>query len=161
MKKLSIYLGIIAALFALIYVLNHVSVNSNDPDAKRLYNRPASQLNQLTVKQLKDANYQNIILPEDLKKRVQNKESLFVYFFSPDCPHCVRTTPMLYPLSKQMNVDLKQLNLMEFKQEWTTYNIEYTPTLVYFKDGKEVERLVGENEEQKFKDFFDKYKKSS
>ena len=88
---------------------------------------------------------------------VEAGEDVTVYFFSPTCPHCVRTTPVVAPLAKDMDVDLVQYNLLEFEQGWNDYGIESTPTIVQYKDGKEVNRIVGYQEEATFKDWFNEY----
>lgn len=165
MKKLIIYLGIIVGLFAILYSVNQMSLQAKNDN---IYGIPAKKLNALTVAQLGDPNYQNIILPKDLEQKLQNKENGFVYFFSPECSHCKETTPYLMPMSKELGVDMKQFNLLEFKEGWDQYRIKYTPTLVYFKDGKEAERIEGgflmvngkpdEKTTKEFKDFFNKYK---
>ncbi|HEX7056380.1 MAG TPA: thioredoxin family protein [Bacilli bacterium] len=166
MKKLMIYLAVIVALFAAMAGLKALSdskLNSTDNP----YHMKASQLSKETRAQFDDPNYQNIILPDELKAALDNKESLFVYFFQPTCPHCKITTPIVNPLAKQVGIDLKQFNLLEFRDGWLDYNIEGTPTIVYYKDGKEVDRLYGGAEEepgdgghteQDFIDFFQKYK---
>ncbi|MDF2671285.1 MAG: thioredoxin [Paenibacillus sp.] len=155
MKKLMIYLGIIVALFALLFIVNQQSEKSKNEarignldaatkaKAQELYGVDASKLKAETVQQLNDANYQNIITPEDLKKKIATKEETFVYFFSTTCVHCQATTPILNPIAKDAAVDLKQLNLWEHEAEWNTYKITATPTLVVFRDGKEVSRLEG------------------
>ncbi len=83
-------------------------------------------------------------------------EDVTVYFYSPTCPHCQRTTPIVDPLSKEMGIDLVQYNLLEFEQGWDDYGIESTPTIVQFKKGKETARIVGYNEEDVFQDWFNK-----
>jgi thioredoxin 1 len=155
MRKLSIYFGVVVVLFALLWGLNQMQLKAQSDN---IYGIPATKLNPLTVQQLKDPNYQNIILPDNLDKRLQNKESFFVYYFSPDCPHCRATTPVLAPLAKSAGADFNQYNLMEFKQGWQNYKIESTPTLVYYKNGQETDRLVGEQPEQTWKDFLAKHK---
>jgi thioredoxin 1 len=164
-KKIVIYLSIIVALFVILFTVNRMSLKSQD---ENVYGIPASKLNSLTVKQLNNPNYQNIILPEDLTKRLQTQESLFVYFFSPACTHCVATTPHLVPLTQELGVDMKMYNVLEFKEAWNDYKLLVTPTLVYFKDGKEVERIEGgfkmESNKptsasyEEFKAFLNKYK---
>jgi thiol-disulfide isomerase/thioredoxin len=155
MKKLSIYLGIIVALFALLFIVNQQSEKSKNAarlgnldeatkaKAEQLYGVDASKLKAETVQQLNDANYQNIIQPDELKKKIAAKEETFVYFFSTTCVHCQATTPILNPIAKDAGVDLKQLNLWEYESDWNTYKITATPTLVVFRDGKEVSRLEG------------------
>lgn len=139
MKKLLIYLSIIVLLFAGLYVLNYYQNGSSD----NVYGLRESKLTPSTRKQLDDPNYQNIILPDQLKSKLAKKESGFVYFFSPECPHCVATTPLLNPIAEQYDVDLPKFNLLQFVNGWQTYGIEFTPTVVYYKDGVEVDRIVG------------------
>ncbi|ANE48278.1 thioredoxin [Paenibacillus swuensis] len=141
MKKLGIFIGIIVALFVLLYFLN-TSTNNN------VYGKSESSLNPATRAQLKDPDYQNIIKPEDLDSKIKSGEGVYVYFFSSTCPHCKRTTPVLNPIIKEVGVDVEQFNLLEFEEGWLKYNIEGTPTLIYFKDGKEVDRLADGIREQ-------------
>lgn len=165
MKKLFIYLGIIVGLFAALLIVNKMSLKSQDDN---VYGIPASKLNTLTVKQLSNPNYQNIILPADLAKRMEDKEASFVYYFSPSCVHCVATTPHLVPLTKELGLDMKMYNLLEFNEGWSKYKLTVTPTLIYYKDGKEVDRIEGgfsmDNNKptpesyEKFKAFLNKYK---
>jgi thioredoxin 1 len=162
MKKLIIYLSIIVALFAGLYLLNYFANGSSDNP----YGIRESELTASTRKQLNDPNYQNIILPDQLKSKLANKESGFIYFFSPDCPHCVATTPLLNPVADQYNVDLPKFNLLQFQEGWSNFNIQNTPTLVYYQDGVEVDRIIGGMElvagdgghpKATFEEFFKKY----
>ena len=68
MKKLLIIGGIIVAVFALLIVLNNASNKS------KLADNPygTDNLKQETIDQLDDENYQNIILPDDLQKKVES-----------------------------------------------------------------------------------------
>ncbi|MEI7027453.1 thioredoxin family protein [Paenibacillus sp. y28] len=165
MKKMLIYLGIIVVIFAALFVVNKQSekVNADNP-----YGVNPSQLNPATRQQLSDPNYQNIILPDSLDKKIANKEEVLVYFFQPTCPHCLATTPVINPMVKDLGVDLKQLNLLEYVKGWDKYKITGTPTIVYYKDGKEAARLEngvatteapGGNKPEDFKRFFETYGK--
>lgn len=150
MKKVIVFLLIIIGLFAALFFLNKAQ---NEEKAEgNPYGKDT--LHPETVKQLDDPNYQNIILPEELDKKIENGEDVTVYFHSPTCPHCVRTTPIVAPLAKDMGVDLVQYNLLEFEQGWNDYGIESTPTIVQYKDGKEVNRIVGYQEEPTFESWF-------
>ncbi|MBE1441048.1 thioredoxin family protein [Paenibacillus sp. OAS669] len=169
MKKLAIYLSIIVVLFAAIYVINQQSDKAkNSQYANNPYGVAPEKLNPETVKLLNDPNYQNLIMPAELDKKISNKEDFFLYYFASTCPHCKRTTPILYPMTKELNLDVKQFNLEEFKDGWSKYNIKYTPTLIYYKGGKEVERIEGGiaaageqgHTADTFKQFLQKYKSS-
>lgn len=76
------------------------------------------------------------------------------------------TTPQLKPLADDLGVNLHQFNLREFEEYFGKMNIEATPTLVYFKDGVESERMKGGLKEgtadggytlDEFKAFFNKH----
>ncbi len=120
--------------------------------ALQLYGK--RNVNPATAKLLDNPLYQNVILPGELAERLRRGEEVYVYFFSPLCPHCVRTTPIVVPLAQELGVDLKLYNVLEFEQGWTDYRIEGTPTIVHFRDGAEVGRLEGELPEEQYRSWF-------
>ena len=132
------------ALALLTNMGNSKKVSKNNPYEK-------DKLHPATIDLLDDENYQNIILPEKLGKKLANQEDATVYFFASDCPFCKEATPILTPMSEELGIDLVQYNLLEFKQGWNDYNIESTPTIVQFKDGEEVARIVGLQEEDVYR----------
>ncbi|WP_394136579.1 thioredoxin family protein [Cytobacillus oceanisediminis] len=151
MKKVIIFLAVIIALFAAVGILtkmqNEEKVSEDNPYAK-------DTLHPETIAQLDDPNYQNIILPGELEEKLNNKEDVTVYFHSPTCPHCQRTTPVVAPLAEDMDIDLVQFNLLEFEDGWDDYGITETPTIVQYKDGKEVKRITGYQEKAVFEQWF-------
>ncbi|WP_102694034.1 thioredoxin family protein [Rummeliibacillus pycnus] len=142
---------IIVAAFVALYFIT--SKSNEDKLAHNPYGK--KNLEQSTIDILNDKNYQNIILPDELQKKISSGKPTMVYFFQSDCPHCKKITPILMPLAKDMGVHIDQFNLLEFKQGWDQYTIEGTPTLVYYKDGKEQLRVVGEQTADTFKKFFE------
>jgi len=130
-----VYIALIVALFVLIGVLN------NSGPVNELYGKKTSKLNAATIELLDDPNYQNIILPKELDQKVKDKESFFVYFFASDCGFCRQTTPQLVPLIDELGLDVPKFNLREFENYFNKYNIDYTPTLSYFENGKEIDRM--------------------
>ncbi|MBM7647658.1 thiol-disulfide isomerase/thioredoxin [Bacillus ectoiniformans] len=152
MKKIIIFSAVIIGLFAaIIFVTQYQQkeASKDNPYGKE-------KLHPETTKDLKDPNYQNIILPDELEKKLEAGEDVTVYFYSPTCPHCKETTPVLMPLAKENNVEIMQYNLLEFEQGWDQYQIEYTPTLIHFEKGTEKDRLVGGQPESEFESFFEK-----
>lgn len=154
-KKLIIFIGVIVILFAGLYFVidykNNQAVNNNDnPYGDK-------KLEQSTIDQLDDPLYGNQIMPDELKEELDNGEDVTVYFYSPECVYCQRTTPILMPVTEDLDVEVKKLNLLEFEDQWGPYGIESTPTLIHYKDGKEVGRIVGQHTEADFEAFFDEY----
>ncbi|WP_026561147.1 thioredoxin domain-containing protein [Bacillus sp. J37] len=141
MKKLLIFGAIILILFGgLAFV---TSYQNNQQAEGNVYGK--SDLKPATIDQLDDPNYQNIILPDELESKLDNKEDTIVYFFSPECSHCKATTPVLMPVADDLGVEIDQFNLLEYEDAWNQYGITGTPTLVHFQDGKEVARAEGGN----------------
>ena len=126
--------------------------------ADNVYGISPDKLHPETIKLLDDPNYQSIILPAELDKKLADKESFFLYYFASTCPHCKATTPILSPLAKELGIEVRQYNLEEFKQGWSQYKLEFTPTLVYYKNGQEVERIVGEQTKDALQAFLTKHK---
>ncbi|MCA1056552.1 thioredoxin family protein [Rossellomorea aquimaris] len=155
MKKIIIFLVIVIGLFAAIALVTNMQ-NSQKAEGNKF---KKDNLDPATVDLLDDPNYQNVILPDELEKKLEDKEDVTVYFYSSTCPHCKNTTPILAPLAEEMGVDMVQYNVLEFEQGWNDYAIEATPTLVHFEDGKEVARVVGSQPEEEFKQFFEEYVK--
>ncbi|WP_165999220.1 thioredoxin family protein [Bacillus sp. Cs-700] len=154
MKKAIIFLGIIIVLFgALAFVTN---LSNSEKAEGNPYGKDS--LDPATIDQLDDPLYQNQILPDELDKKLSNEDDAFVYFYSPTCIHCKNTSPILVPLAEDMDIDLKKYNVLEFEQGWNDYQIESTPTLVRFKDGKEVDRIVGTQTEETFKQWIEQNK---
>ncbi|MDC3417258.1 thioredoxin family protein [Aquibacillus salsiterrae] len=111
-------------------------------------------VDQATIDQLDDPLYQNQILPDELSSKLENGEEVTIYFYSPTCIYCQKTTPILVPITDDLGVNMKKLNLLEFPAEWDTYDIEGTPTLVHFDGGEEAARITGAQPKEKFEDFF-------
>jgi thiol-disulfide isomerase/thioredoxin len=150
MKKIVIFGAIIVALFTAISFIT--SYQQQEKAEGNPFKK--EKLHPATIEQLDDPNYQNIILPDELDKKLENKETVTVYFYRSTCPHCKKTTPIVVPLAKEMGIDLKMFNLLEFEEGWDKYKIEGTPTIVHYVNGKEIKRIDGYREEAVFRDWF-------
>jgi thioredoxin 1 len=65
------------------------------------------------------------------------------------------------PIAKEMGIDMKKHNLLEFTASWDAYQINATPTLIHYKDGKEVSRLEGGRDGELWKQWFEEQKQGS
>lgn len=154
MKKLLIIGSVIVVLFAAIIVLTNVSNKNKLASANNPYGD--KNLKQETIDQLDDKNYQNIMLPNELDKKIKAGEDVNAYFFSPVCVHCQAFTPVLMPIADDLGVNIAQLNVYEYEDLWKKYNLEATPTFIRFEDGKETARFVGALAEEDLRAFLDK-----
>lgn len=152
-RKVTIIVSVIVVLFiALFFALNY-------KNNKALEDNPygTNDLDQATIDQLGDPLYGNQILPDELMEQVESGEPTTVYFYSPTCKYCQQTTPYLVPLTEEMDVDMKKLNLLEFHEEAAPFGISSTPTLIYYENGEEVARLEGQHSEEQYEEFFNKF----
>lgn len=149
MKKMLLILSIVLIGFVSIDIFSAKSkVNlSDNPYGK-------DDLHPKTIEQLKNEHYQNIILPNKLDSKIQNNQSVTVYFYSPVCPHCTRITPIIVPMAREMDIDLVLFNLLEFNKGWENYNITKTPTLIHYNQGRELNRIEGAHRKKDFKSWF-------
>lgn len=157
MKKVIILAIVVAAL--LIGAIVYSDISNREKAAGNPYGKET--LHPATLAQLDDPLYGNLILPDELKDKMDKKEELYVYYFSPTCEHCMATTPVLVPIADEMKIDMKKHNLLEFPSSLDEYHIEFTPTLVHYKDGKEVSRQVGEQDADTWKKWFEEQQQGS
>ncbi|KZE36328.1 thioredoxin [Bhargavaea cecembensis] len=155
MKKLLIIGGAVIVVFAMIIFL------TNQSNKSKLENSPYGdkKLDQATIDQLDDENYQNIILPDELEAKIESGEPVTAYFFSPTCQYCKEMTPRLMPIAEDMDVQIDQFNLLEYEDGFIQYQIEATPTLIHFEDGVEVERMVGAQPNENIEAFLNEHAK--
>lgn len=148
MKKLLILVLIVTLLFISLAIITNIQKkNTNDAseqDAQRLYKKSASALNPETVKLLSNPNYQYVITRNKLEQMIEEKQTFYVYFFSPTCPHCIRSTKLVNNQMKQRNIEIHQYNVLEDQSAFDDYKFDSTPTIAYFKDGVQSDQAVGE-----------------
>lgn len=150
-----IILGAIIVLFVALYVVVDYKNKQTIDHAGNPYGK--DKLRQETIDQLDDPLYQNQIIPKDLDEELAKKEDLVVYFYSPICVYCLNTTPILVSVAEELGVDVKKFNVYEFEAQKKTYNITGTPTLVYYENGKEVDRVNGSQTKKFYQAFFEEY----
>lgn len=152
-NKMLLILAVVIVLFAGLIFVNNMKnkqvLSENNPYGKET-------LQQETIDQLNDPLYDNIIIPDDLDKMLEDGEDVTVYYYSPTCVYCQRTTPVLVPITEELGVDMKKMNLLEFDL-MNYYEVEGTPTLIHYKNGEEVARLAGQQEDEEYREFFEEY----
>jgi thiol-disulfide isomerase/thioredoxin len=133
MKKVIIFTAIVALLFGvMVYLSNANSTNIEG----NIFGKDT--LHRATLAQLDNPNYQNIILPKELEAMRANGESVFVYFYSPECQFCRATSPIVVPYAEELGIDLKLYNVLEFPEAFQQYSVRGTPEFVYFKNGEAI-----------------------
>jgi thioredoxin 1 len=83
---------------------------------------------------------------------------VMVDFWAPWCKPCTNLSPVIEKLAADYEGKVKvgKLNCDENQEIPGSHRILAIPTVVFFKGGREVDRLVGVNGEAKFKESLDK-----
>ncbi len=145
-----IFYGIIG-LIVVVFIGVFIFMNNQTSDPESLSDsgyypytdKKPDELTGPTIDLLDNEDYQANKTPAEVEEIVNSGEGEFVYFWSPTCSHCMEATPMLTEALDSVEGEVTQLNVYEYENAWATWNINSTPTLIYFEDGKEVERLEG------------------
>src|SRR5699024_1751866 len=152
-NKMILIIGIIVVLFVTVIVINNIKNDNKTANGDNPYGDKALQ--QETIDQLDDPLYQNIILPTDLDRALKNKEDMTVYFYSPTCIHCIKSTPIVVPLVDELDIDMKKLNTLEYEGDMSDFGIEGTPTIIHYENGEEVTRFEVAAEEPQYRKYFE------
>jgi thioredoxin 1 len=103
-----------------------------------------------SMKEFTDGNWKSEVLDSPIP--------VVVDFWAPWCKPCLNLAPTIEKLAADYEGKIKvgKMNCDENQDIPGTQRIIAIPTVLIFKDGKEVDRLVGVNGESKFKASLDK-----
>ena len=90
-----------------------------------------------TVIELDDAGFENIVISSSLP--------VMVDFFSPSCGPCQILAPVIETVAKKYanRILIAKLDTSRHQLTAGRYSIRGVPTLIFFKNGKVVDQLVG------------------
>lgn len=89
------------------------------------------------VKQFNSNNFEKEVLKAD--------QVVLVDFYSNWCPPCRIQAPIIEELSEEYKdkINIGKFNVEDDTEITQQYGIMSIPTLIFFKNGKEVQRLIG------------------
>jgi len=93
-----------------------------------------------------------VITKENFKETIQ-KGTVLVDFYADWCGPCRMMTPILEKVASELGdkVNVVKIDIEANQESAAEYKVTSIPTLVLFKDGKEVNRLVGLKDENAIK----------
>jgi thioredoxin 1 len=71
------------------------------------------------------------------------KPMLMYYFWAPSCGPCRSFEPTINAISTERKAVVVKLNMNENRETALKLNIQAIPCLILFKNGREVERIIG------------------
>ncbi|XYJ24229.1 thioredoxin family protein [Bacillus velezensis] len=88
-----------------------------------------------------------------MRNAIKDQNHVFVYYYQINCLHCKRVSPYLIPMGEKINGKFLILNIEGDQKSWESYKINQTPTLVVYKNGRETNRIEGEQTKNRYKNF--------
>lgn len=84
------------------------------------------------------------ISTDEFDKLVQSKEKVLVDFFAEWCMPCLMMAPIVDELAEQMpKVKFAKVNVDDNPDLAGKFGISSIPCLLFFKNGKEIHRIIG------------------
>lgn len=92
------------------------------------------------------------------KEVIDSEKAVLVDFYASWCMPCKMLAPVLEKISNsRANFNIIKVNIDESIELANEYEIEVVPTMVVFKDGKPVNKLVGVVKENEIVDLMSDY----
>jgi thioredoxin 1 len=77
--------------------------------------------------------------------------------WAPWCGPCRTLTPIIERVSEERNVKLLKINADESGELTTSFGVRGIPTVIFFKDGQEVDRVVGLKQATAYNEIIEKH----
>lgn len=95
---------------------------------------------------------------KNFEKEVLNSEKvILVDFFATWCGPCQMLGPVLEGMAENVEFDIAKINIDEGQDLAIKYGVDVVPTMLIFKKGQIVGKLVGFSNEEKIKEEIKKY----
>jgi len=77
----------------------------------------------------------------NIEEILREHKTVFIFFNMLRCPFCIRFKPIFDKYSKSEKGAFAEAIIDDYENPlWDKYNIEYVPTVILFKDGKQIAR---------------------
>lgn len=91
---------------------------------------------------------------------LNSKQPVLADFYSDSCVPCKRLSPVLAEIEEQYadRINIAKININFDAELAEKYEVRAAPTLIFFKDGQETERLIGAVKKSEITEIIEKLK---
>ena len=101
-----------------------------------------------------------IVQKDEFEKIITESKPTIVDFFATWCAPCQMLAPVLIELEKKYGdeVEFYKVNIDESEDLAIRYGVSSVPTLIFFKNGEEIDRQVGFADEDELSNWIEEMK---
>ncbi len=96
---------------------------------------------------------------QTFNNEVEGQGTVLVDFWAPWCGPCKMIAPILEDLASELgdSVKIAKVNVDENPESASRFGVMSIPTLIFFKDGQPVDKVVGLNSKENLKNILAKH----
>ncbi|WP_409345036.1 thioredoxin [Paenibacillus sp. MBLB4367] len=93
------------------------------------------------------------VTDQSFKGEVESTGTVLVDFWAPWCGPCKMLAPVLEELDKEVEIKIAKVNVDDNQESAGRFGVMSIPTLILFKDGQPVDKVVGFKSKDDLKNF--------